>query len=195
MLYSTVCCKWRMFGGEKMKFYKNVDVCDLESIMKNGILSIDKCGNNNWEEGKRANNDTSVVYLFKPLTEINTFPGYGIALLEIECDATENKMTENDLHKDDYIEYVTKEVKPEQIKKIIIPKIFKERISLPSDIIVTWCNIYAEEYGDDGLNEISKERLEMFSKTALINTMEFPFFRGVDERNYIIDLYNVRYIW
>ncbi len=47
-----------------MILYKNVDICDLEPIAKNGILSIDECGNNNWDEGKRAENDTSVVYLF-----------------------------------------------------------------------------------------------------------------------------------
>lgn len=47
-----------------MLLYKNVDICDLEPIAKNGILSIDECGNNNWDEGKRAENDTSwYIYL------------------------------------------------------------------------------------------------------------------------------------
>ena len=46
-----------------MLLYKNVDICDLKSIIENGILSMDECGNNNWDEGKRAENDTSVVYL------------------------------------------------------------------------------------------------------------------------------------
>lgn len=179
-----------------MKLYKNVDICDIKSIMKNGILSIDKCKNNNWEEGKRANNDTSVVYLFKPTTEINTFPNYGIALLEVDCNVAENKMTENDLHKDDYVEYVTKEVKPDQIRKIIIPKIFKDRITLPENINVTWCEIYAEEYGDgDELTAITKESLNVFAKTAPFNTTDFNFFRGVDEKRQVIDLYNVKYIW
>lgn len=65
-----------------MVLYKNVDICDLESIVKNGILSMDECGNNNWGDGKRSDNDTSVVYLFKPIAEENVFPSYGIALLE-----------------------------------------------------------------------------------------------------------------
>lgn len=68
-----------------MILYKNVDICDLESITKNGILSMDECGNNNWDEGKRAANDTSVVYLFSPIGKQNTFPNYGAALLEVQC--------------------------------------------------------------------------------------------------------------
>jgi hypothetical protein len=43
------------------------------------------------------------------------------------------------------VEYVTKEVKPEWIRKVIIPRIFKGRISLPENIKVTWCEMYAEE--------------------------------------------------
>lgn len=62
-----------------MILYKNVDICDLEPITKNGILSIDECGNNNWDEGKRAENDTSVVYLFSPIGKQNSFPNYGAA--------------------------------------------------------------------------------------------------------------------
>ena len=54
-----------------MLLYKNVDICDLDSIIKNGILNIDECGNNNWDEGKRAENDTSVVYLFNPISVLN----------------------------------------------------------------------------------------------------------------------------
>lgn len=185
-----------------MILYKNVDISDLESIMKNGILSMDECENDNWEDGKRSNNETSVVYLFKPTTEINTFPNYGIALLEIECDATENKMTENDIHKYDYVEYVTKEVKPDQIRKIIIPNIFKERIILPESIEITWCNIYSDEcVGYDHekdctiYEKISDDRLKLFADTTPLNTTEFNYFRGVDEKRYMIDLYNVKYIW
>ena len=51
-----------------MILYKNVDICDLKSIMEKGILSLDACGNNNWDDGKRGENSTSVVYLFQPLT-------------------------------------------------------------------------------------------------------------------------------
>lgn len=184
-----------------MILYKNVDISDLESIMKNGILSMDKCDNNNWDEGKCSDNDTSLVYLFKPLKEINTFPSYGIALLEVDCDATKNKMAENDIHKDDYVEYVTKEVKTDQIRKVIIPKIFKDRITLPENIEVTWCNIYADEcigYNHEKdctiYEKISDNRLKIFADTAPLNTTYFNYFRGVDEKRYMIDLYNVKYI-
>ena len=185
-----------------MTLYKNVDICDLESIMKNGILSINECGNNNWDEGKRSDNDTSVVYLFKPTTEINTFPNYGIVLLEVDCGATENKMSDNDIHKDDYVEYVTKEVKPNQIRKVIIPNIFKERITLPKSIEVTWCNIYSDEcVGYDHekdctiYKKISDDKLKLFADTTPLNTTDFNFFRGIDEKKHMIDLYNVKYIW
>ena len=70
-----------------MILYKNVDICDLKSIMEKGILSLDACGNNNWDDGKRGENSTSVVYLFQPLTKENSFPEYGAALLEIDCSA------------------------------------------------------------------------------------------------------------
>ena len=55
-----------------MILYKNVDICDLKSIMEKGILSLDACGNNNWDDGKRGENSTSVVYLFQPLTKENS---------------------------------------------------------------------------------------------------------------------------
>lgn len=163
---------------------------------------MDECNNNNWEEGKRSDNDTSVVYLFKPITEFNTYPNYGIALLEVECDATENKMAENDVHKDDYVEYITKEVKPDQIRKIIVPEIFKDRITLSESINVTWCNIYADEcveYDHEKdctiYEKISEDRLKVFADTTPLNTTEFHYFRGVDEKRHMIDLYNVKYIW
>ena len=49
-----------------MILYKNVDLIDLISIMEKGILPLDECKNNNWEDGKRADNRTDVVYLFSP---------------------------------------------------------------------------------------------------------------------------------
>ena len=85
-----------------MILYKNVDICDLEPIAKNGILSRDECGNDNWDEGKRAENDTSVVYLFNPIGQRNSFPNYGTVLLEVDCDAKEHPMQKNDSHKNDY---------------------------------------------------------------------------------------------
>lgn len=32
--------------------YKNVDICDLKSIMEKGILSMDELQNDNWEESR-----------------------------------------------------------------------------------------------------------------------------------------------
>lgn len=64
-------------------YYKNVDIKDLESILKKGILSMDECKNNNWDDGRRANNPTNVVYLFKPKNR-NCLVMYGLILLEIQ---------------------------------------------------------------------------------------------------------------
>lgn len=179
-----------------MILYKNVDICDLESIMQNGILSMDECGNNNWEEGKRADNDTSVVYLFSPIGNNNSFPSYGAALLEVECEAKENKISKTDIHIDDYIEYTTKRVEPLEIKRVIIPMIFKNYIEIPQNVEITWCELKAECYGDNGLEECDNKILEQFAKTApLIYSTEFNFFRGVTEKNTMIDLYNIEYIF
>lgn len=52
-----------------MKLYKNVDILDLNNILKNGILPISKTGNDNWSENKRSNNSKDVVYLFEALTK------------------------------------------------------------------------------------------------------------------------------
>ena len=45
-----------------MILYKNVDIKDLESILTKGILSLNVSGNNNWDDGKRADNSCDVVY-------------------------------------------------------------------------------------------------------------------------------------
>lgn len=179
-----------------MILYKNVDICDLELIIKNGILSMDECGNNNWDEGKRAENDTSVVYLFSPIGKQNSFPNYGAALLEVQCEAKENKIDKTDTHVDDYIEYITKRVEPSEIKRVIVPKIFKDYISVPQNVEITWCKLKAECYGNNGLEEYSDEILEQFAKTApLMDSTDFNFFRGVTENRTMIDLYNIEYIF
>ena len=179
-----------------MLLYKNVDICDLKSIMENGILSIDECGNNNWDEGKRAENDTSVVYLFSPIGKQNSFPNYGAALLEIQCKAKKNKIGKTDTHVDDYIEYITKRVEPSEIKRVIIPKIFKEYISVPQNVGITWCELKAECYGNNGLEERSNKILEQLAKTAPLMSSEwFNFFRGTTEKRTMIDLYNIEYIF
>lgn len=179
-----------------MVLYKNVDVCDLKSIMQRGILSMDECGNKNWDEGKRAGNDTSVVYLFEPAGKINSFCNYGVALLEVECEASENSMSEADIHRNDYKEFITKKVRPSEIRRVIIPEIFKHHLDVPDGIDVTWCGFYAEHYGKDGLEKCDSETLEKFAETSqLADSQEFNFFRGMREDRTMIDLYNVRYIF
>lgn len=112
-----------------MILYKNVDICDLESILKTGILSLDESGNDNWETGHRAKNTTDKVYLFSPLPgQDNSFPSYGLALLMVDCDADPLSTQDNDFYKDCYKEFVTDRVLPEQILKIYVPEVFKHRL-------------------------------------------------------------------
>lgn len=183
-----------------MTLYKNVDICDLESILEKGILSLDESGNDNWDSDNRANNPTDCVYLFQPINgKPNAFPNYGTALLEVEVEDVEKfDFFENDTHKEDYVEYVTAKVEPKQIKRIIIPEIFKERLEFSKNVekMVEWCGFSAEIYGDDGLEVASDEVLKMFVKTADIeDSSYFNFFRGTDEKRRVIDLYNIKYIF
>lgn len=183
-----------------MILYKNVDICDLKSILENGILSIDECNNNNWDEGKRANNDTSVVYLFSPIGKQNSFPNYGAALLEVDCDCNAvkgNELLKNDRHRNDYKEYVTKKVLPSEIRRIIIPEVFKKYVKIPENTDVTWCGLRTTYYNDklEKCN-CNNEILEQFAKTApLMDSTDFNFFRGVTEKRTMIDLYNIEYIF
>lgn len=175
--------------------YKNVDICDLKSIMEKGILSMDESQNDNWEDGKRADNDTSVVYLFDPIKR-TSFPKYGVALLEVEVEAEINMMGERDVHKNDYIEYITEKVAPEKIKRVIIPELLKEYIEIPEGIEVTWCGIEAEICGKNGLEKASKDDLEQFAKTAQLMDCRLDlFFRGLTEKCEVVDLFEVDYIF
>ncbi len=179
-----------------MRLYKNVDICDLASIIEKGILSMDECGNCNWGEGKRASNDTSLVYLFRPIKKCNSFPEYGIALLEVECDATLNKMLDNDVHKNDYEEYVVDKVKSEDIKRVIIPEIFQEFINIPEGIEISWCGFQANYYNNSEKCNAGDDVLKQFAKTApLEDAMCYNFFRGVEENGEVMDLYDVVYVF
>ena len=186
-----------------MILYKNVDIVDLKSILEKGILSLNESGNNNWDEGKRANNSCDVVYLFKPLTKENSFCRYGVALLEIDItddNVEENMLSKNDINKGKYVEYISNKVAPELITKIYIPEIFKERVDVEfSEEVLSkiyWCEIKANYYGEDGRENCPAEVLEQFAKTAeIMDASEFNFFRGVTEERTMIDLYDVQYIW
>ena len=182
-----------------MKLYKNVDIKDLESILERGILSLNDSGNNNWDDGKRADNSKDVVYLFKPLKGQNSFCQYGTALLEVcvpDDKVKENVLAENDVNKGKYIEYITEKVNAELIRAVYIPEIFKNRLDLSKEIgyKITWCEMKANHYGENGREECPVEVLEQFAKTAeIMDASEYNFFRGETEKRTMIDLYDVQY--
>lgn len=190
-----------------MILYHNADYKDLPSILKDGILPMSETGNNRWNNKKRADNSQNVVYLFNPIGKQNSFFQYGICLIEVDTDATEKTLDENDYNHGKYTEYVAESVPINQIKAVYIPNIFMERISseLDSEILakITWCDIYAEEvdeYIETGFckgyltyKKVSDERLSIFAKTAELKVDGFNYFRGVDETNHMIDLYNIIY--
>lgn len=202
-------------------FYKNVDICDLPSILSKGILSLNKSGNDNWSTNKRVDNSRDVVYLFRPTGYENSFVQYGVALLEVEVNGVENEMTANDVNRGKYIEYICDCVPPENIKAVYIPKIFKNRISYRNSKI-KWVdmevkiysselwNINMDKYGkmcslgykelpddfDDKLNykNCSEELLQLFANTAPIeNSSEFNYFRGLLPNQEMIDLEYIHY--
>lgn len=113
--YNDVIVPFEYREAVTMKLYKVVSSEDLEKILKEGILPISKTSNDNWEDDKRANNSTEVVYLFNPLTEQKHFTQYGDVLLTVETTAYKNELAPNDVNKGKYEEYITYEVKPEEI--------------------------------------------------------------------------------
>lgn len=197
-----------------MRLYHNADIADINSIIENGLLPASVTENDNWEQA-RANNSRDVVYLSCPIGEENSFVNYGIALIEVEVDATENEMADHDANRGKYTEYVTDKVLPEQIKAIYIPKQFRQRISKYTELSdkalekIVWCDMYAEVYdyyipnpnslygggGTSVYKPISKEEFERFVETAPLEVNDFNFFRGVTEKREMIDLYNIRYIF
>ena len=184
-----------------MILYKNVDICDLESIVQRGILSVDQCGNNNWEEGHRAKNATNVVYLFRPTGVQNSFPNYGAALIEVDVKAEKSEMVANDCNMGKYEEFTVKKVEPTQIRNIFIPEIFRARINIPPDVLqkIRWCGFSADEYDryENGVSHYKKltpDKMRLFANTAEVeNSAYFNFFRGENSDGTMIDLYNIVY--
>ncbi len=113
--YNSTMLPFEFRETQTLKLYKVVSSEDLEKILKEGILPISKTGNDNWENDGRADNSTEVVYLFNPLTEKKDFRQYGDVLLTVETTAYRNEIEPNDVNNGKYEEYITYEVKPEEI--------------------------------------------------------------------------------
>ena len=116
--YNSLIVPFEFREAQTLKLYKIVAREDLDKILKEGILPISKTGNNNWEGGRRADNSTEVVYLFKPLTEQLNFSQYGDTLLEVETTAYKNEILPSDRNRGKYEEFIAFEVKPEEIKGV-----------------------------------------------------------------------------
>ena len=116
--YNSTIVPFEFREAQTLKLYKVVDKEDLEKILKEGILPISKTGNDNWEGNRRADNSTEVVYLFKPLTDKLDFTQYGDVLLEVETTAYRNEILPGDRNRGKYEEFITYEVKPEEIKGV-----------------------------------------------------------------------------
>ena len=116
--YLSTIVPFEFREAQTLKLYKIVAKEDLEKILKEGILPISKTGNDNWEGNRRADNSTEVVYLFKPLTDQLNFTQYGDVLLEVETTAYRNEILPGDRNRGKYEEFITFEVKPEEIKGV-----------------------------------------------------------------------------
>lgn len=116
--YNSTIVPFEFREAQTLKLYKIVAKEDLEKILKEGILPISKTGNNNWEGNRRADNSTEVVYLFNPLTEQLNFTQYGDIILEVETTAYRNEIAPKDVNVGKYEEFITYEVKPEEIKGV-----------------------------------------------------------------------------
>lgn len=116
--YNSTIVPFEFREAQTLKLYKIVAKEDLEKILKEGILPISKTGNDNWEGNRRADNSTEVVYLFKPLTDQLNFTQYGDVLLEVETTAYRNEILPGDINRGKYEEFITFEVKPEEIKGV-----------------------------------------------------------------------------
>lgn len=116
--YNSTIVPFEFREAQTLKLYKVVAKEDLDKILKEGILPISKTGNDNWEGNRRADNSTEVVYLFKPLTDQLNFTQYGDVLLEVETTAYRNEILPNDRNRGKYEEFITYEVKSEEIKGV-----------------------------------------------------------------------------
>lgn len=185
-------------------FYKNVDICDLESIVEKGILSLNASENNNWDDGRRADNSKDVVYLFKPAL-LNCLKMYGLALLEIDpaTEAQKNDFCKNDHNQGNYEEFTVDYVSPESIVNIYLPDFLKSRIEpgLSQKVLekVRWIPFKAYKYsptdepksiqykGNYYVECNEYEYSLMLKDTCKLNSCDFNYFRGFDNNELICD--------
>lgn len=220
MLYEVIDhmkLRIRESSGSGNTYFKNVDICDLPSILKKGILSMNASGNNNWSSGKRANNSRDVVYLFRPTGYENSFVQYGVALLEVEVDGVENELLDGDINKGKYKEYICDSVPPENIIAVYIPKIFKDRMSFRHPKIkfvdmeakIFSSNLYKsnlEKYGKNGFihdpsfdDQLNYEQCDDYMIDIFAQTTNFEdssmsmYFRGTLPNREVFDLKYVHY--
>lgn len=174
-----------------MKLFKNVDILDLENIMRDGILPISKTGNDNWGENKRSNNSKDVVYLFEAINQGDSFMHYGLALIEVDINnAILNEIDDFDINKG---EYIASEVSVSNIKGIYIPKIFEEPLRAKyevdfSEIDVKFVDVeflvYSPELGEYILAD--DEDKSIFIDAANLSTSDFNYLRGI-KNNRMLD--------
>lgn len=198
-----------------MRLYKNVDIEDLQAILNEGILPISATGNNNWDDGKRVDNSEDLVYLFSKVDGgKNSFPQYGMVLLEVEVNGAEEKdLDERDVNKGNYVEHVAIEVKPKEILAAYFPAIYKEEIERRyhlNDSRIQYVEIAAKVFSHSKLvpTEENPFNTEVYYKEATpeeilllinedfipLNTFEMGFFRGLTSDNVVIDFHEIQYI-
>lgn len=185
-----------------MKLYKNVDIKDIESICKNGILPASVCKNYNWENDNRGAGSLDVVYLAKYIGDLNTAVQYGLALVEVEIEedkVKENALTPYDVNADLYEEYICDEVPANKITAIYVPEVVKEFIEIPKSVEekITWCKMTAVCYDEnDKLAEMTEQKLRKFmSEVQEFTSSGFNYLRAYTPENTVDDIYKVRYIF
>lgn len=198
----------------KMTLYHNADIVDLESICRDGLVSLDVSKNDKWEEGHRADNRTDVVYLFNPTGSQNSFVNFGAALIVVDVDdAEKSELAENDKGRGRYDEYTVKSVPVDNIVKIMIPKIFKDLIfscmTFSDEVLekIEWCEMSAEILRDVIPNPTERfgvgtrvysaataeELASLIKMGKIFSASSYCFFRGLSESGEIIDFYNIKY--
>ena len=181
-----------------MKLYKNVDLCDLDKILEEGILPISVTGNDNWDSDKRASNANDVVYLSSPKTTTNSFTEYGIVLLEVEVEARKVEVPQGDSHEDLYDEYIADSVSPSQIVNIYIPEIFKDNVeaaNINAFEKITFVQMSAKCFKNMEKTDADDADLKQFSETVerIYRASDWMYFRGTKASGEIFDLYDITY--